>query len=98
MQCRHLVSAQCFHPAPKVDSVLLRLDRKAEPVRFTEAARDCVRRIFTQRRKQLGALCRKDAYPEAAPWFQGLLEKGYAPTVRPEDVPYPEWSGLQQKQ
>lgn len=98
VQCRHLVSAQCFHPAPKVDSVLLRLDRKAEPVRFTEAARDCVRRIFTQRRKQLGALCRKDAYPEAAPWFQGLLEKGYSPTVRPEDVPYPEWSGLRQKQ
>lgn len=91
---RHLVAAQCFHPAPKVDSVLLRLDRKAAPIRFTEAARDCVRRIFTQRRKQLGALCRKDAYAEAADWFQGLLDKGYPATVRPEAIPYSEWSGL----
>ena len=27
---KHLVSAQCFHPAPKVDSVLLRLDRRTD--------------------------------------------------------------------
>lgn len=91
---RHLVSAQCFHPAPKVDSVLLRLDRKAEPVRFSEEARDCIRRIFTQRRKQLGALCRKESYTKASEWFAGLIEKGYPATVRPEAIPHHEWAHL----
>ena len=91
---KHLVSANCFHPAPKVDSTLLRIDLKPDAIRFTEEARACVRRIFTQRRKQLGALCKKDAHPAARQWFEQLVEKGYAPTVRPEDIPASEWIGL----
>ena len=47
---KHLVPAQCFHPAPKVDSILIRLDRKPDAIRFSAAARECIRRIFTQRR------------------------------------------------
>lgn len=94
VRSKHLVSAQCFHPAPKVDSVLLRLDRKAEAIRFSPAARECVRRIFTQRRKQLGALCRRDPRAEALNWFQGLLEQGISPTIRPEDLPLAHWQSL----
>ena len=91
---KHLVSAQCFHPAPKVDSVLLRLDRKADAVRFSPAARDCVRRIFTQRRKQLGALCKRDPQPEAIIWFKQLMEQGILPTIRPEELPLEHWQAL----
>ena len=91
---KHLVAAQCFHPAPKVDSVLLRLDRRADAVRFSPAARECIRRIFTQRRKQLGALCKRDPQAEASAWFQGLLERGISPTIRPEDLPIEHWQGL----
>lgn len=91
---KHLVSAQCFHPAPKVDSVLLRLDRKADAVRFSPAARECARRIFTQRRKQLGALCKRDPQAEALAWFQDLLEQGVPPTIRPEDLPIEHWQLL----
>lgn len=91
---KHLVSAQCFHPAPKVDSVLLRLDRKPDAVCFSPAARECVRRIFTQRRKQLGALCKKDPRPEALEWFKELIESGITPTIRPEELPLEHWQRL----
>ncbi len=90
----HLVKAQCFHPAPKVDSVLLRLDRKNDALSFAPAARECIRRIFTQRRKQLGALCRKDAAPEALVWFNSLTERGIAPTIRPEELSLEDWQTL----
>lgn len=93
---KHLVSAQCFHPAPKVDSVLLRLDRKSSAVHFSANARACVRRIFTQRRKQLGALCKKDSEPRAREWFNHLLDNGITPTVRPEELPIKSWQSLTQ--
>jgi len=93
---KHLVSAQCFHPAPKVDSVLLRLDRKQDAITFTPAARECIRRIFTQRRKQLGALCRRDPRPEAELWFKQLIDQGIVPNIRPEDLPLKHWQSLVQ--
>lgn len=94
IQGKHQVSAACFCPAPKVDSTLLWLQRKPDPISFSEKARGCVRRIFTQRRKQLGALCRKDAEPEAQAWFNDLLEQGVSETVRPEEVPLKHWQAL----
>lgn len=94
---RHLVAASCFHPAPKVDSILLRLDLKREAQTFPPDTRKCIRRIFTQRRKQLAALCRRDPYPGASAFFESLLEKGYAQTVRPEEIPQKEWVHLQAK-
>lgn len=94
IQGKHPVSAACFYPAPKVDSVLLWLERKAPAVRFSEGARGCIRRIFTQRRKQLGALCRKDPESATREWFDGLVAAGVQPTVRPEEVPLEHWQAL----
>lgn len=91
---KHLVSAQCFHPAPKVDSMLLRLDRKSDAIRFSTAARKCIRDIFTQRRKQLGALCKKSDYTSASTWFENLTRRGFSPTARPEEIPVLEWEAL----
>lgn len=91
---KHAVSAACFHPVPKVDSTLLCLERRADGVCFSSRARACVRRIFTQRRKQLGALCRKDEDPAVRIWFDGLLEQGLSATVRPEEVPLEHWQAL----
>ena len=91
---KHLVSAQCFHPAPKVDSVLLRLDRRTDAIRFSLAARECIRRIFTQRRKQLGALCKNDSHAGALAWFKELLEHGVTPTVRPEELAIEHWQSI----
>ena len=91
---KHLVAASCFYPAPKVDSILLRLDLKPEALRFSATARECVRRIFTQRRKQLGALCRKDSEPAAREWFEQLMAAGVPPTVRPEELALEYWQAL----
>ena len=91
---KHSVAAQCFHPAPKVDSILLRLDRRPDAIRFSPAARDCIRRIFTQRRKQLGALCKRDPEAQAAAWFDQLIAKGISPTIRPEELPIEHWQDL----
>lgn len=94
LHSKHLVAAQCFHPAPKVDSVLLRLDRKPDAIRFSPAARECIRRIFTQRRKQLGALCKRDPGAQATAWFDQLLAQGFSPTIRPEELPIQHWQEL----
>ncbi|MFP4068701.1 MAG: 16S rRNA (adenine(1518)-N(6)/adenine(1519)-N(6))-dimethyltransferase RsmA [Opitutales bacterium] len=91
---QHVVSAACFYPPPKVDSALVRFDLKDRPVVFPREARDCIRRLFTQRRKQLGALCRKDPHPPAATWFEHLLQAGLPTTVRPEAIPVEAWQGL----
>jgi len=91
---KHLVSAQCFHPAPKVDSALLRLDLREDAVHFSKVARECIRRIFTQRRKQLGALCKRDPLPEAREWFDSIVADGVKSTVRPEELAIEYWQEL----
>ncbi len=94
----HPVSRRCFHPEPAVDSVLLHLRRKPDPRPFHAAARQTIRDLFTQRRKQLGSLCRKH------PLHADLLTRWCAdiardlaipPETRPEAVPYPAWQRLQ---
>lgn len=91
---KHLVSAQCFHPAPKVDSALLRLDLREDAVHFSAAARECIRGIFTQRRKQLGALCKRTTHTEALAWFNTIVAEGVKPTIRPEELPLEQWQKL----
>jgi 16S rRNA (adenine1518-N6/adenine1519-N6)-dimethyltransferase len=94
MHSRHLVSAHCFHPAPKVDSVLLRLDLKETAVHFPQEVRACIRRIFTMRRKQLGSLCKKESLPGICDWFAQLVAQGGSPSMRPEEVTYQDWCEL----
>ncbi|MGB1126862.1 MAG: 16S rRNA (adenine(1518)-N(6)/adenine(1519)-N(6))-dimethyltransferase RsmA [Opitutales bacterium] len=91
---KHLVAASCFHPAPKVDSILLRLDLRRDAIGFSAKARESVRRIFTQRRKQLGALCKKDHDTAVLEWFDSLLEEGISPTIRPEELSLEHWQTL----
>jgi 16S rRNA (adenine1518-N6/adenine1519-N6)-dimethyltransferase len=89
----HKVSASCFYPRPEVGNVLFNLSRRENPHVFSPAARDRIRRIFQQRRKQLGALCKGDAALEA--WFGGIVQKtGLDKRARPEDVPVGAWELL----
>ena len=93
---RHFVSANCFYPAPKVDSVLLCLERHENPTRFPIAVCNWIRQVFTQRRKQLGSLCKGNANLDVQNWFEQLVASGIKPTIRPEDLPMENWQKLAQ--
>ncbi|KAF0095130.1 MAG: 16S rRNA (adenine1518-N6/adenine1519-N6)-dimethyltransferase [Puniceicoccaceae bacterium 5H] len=93
---RHGVSRQCFYPVPGVDSVLLGLERLPEPVHFSSGTRQAIRKIFTQRRKQIGALVRGEA--ELETWLAEAIEQhGVKPTDRPEVIPLPAWQLMAEK-
>lgn len=90
----HSVPGQCFHPAPAVDSALLRMDRKPQPYVFHKTARTLIRRIFTQRRKQLGGLLKKES-KEVQQRMSSWLEKNQiCPTTRPEKITAEQWIEL----
>jgi len=85
----HKVSRQCFYPVPDVDSVLLHLTRQPSPRRFSAETRQAIRRLFTQRRKQLGGLTKHD--PILAPWLERVAVHGVSPKTRAEAVPFAAW-------
>ena len=91
---KHPISANCFHPSPKVDSVLLRLDRRTDSTQFNPIARECIRRIFTRRRKQLGAICKSDTQIGAIEWFKDLIKLGISPKIRAEELALEHWHSL----
>ncbi len=92
-ETRHAVARTCFYPAPAVDSTLLVLALRKVPLRFPREAREAVRRVFTQRRKQLRALAKND--PLLGPWWERARERfALSPTLRAEAVPLPAWQLL----
>jgi 16S rRNA (adenine1518-N6/adenine1519-N6)-dimethyltransferase len=93
----HPVPGQCFFPAPSVDSVLLRMDRLPQPIEFSKSARELVRRIFTQRRKQIGSLIKKEPEPINEVMQGWLAEEGLCPTLRPEKIEVCQWATLASK-
>lgn len=94
---QHAVSRQCFHPVPKVDSILLSLKRKAEPFVFSDRAYKLMRYLFTQRRKQIQNLCRQQAleYPRLHLWLKRLEDLGLSGLSRPEAIPFVAWQALE---
>jgi 16S rRNA (adenine1518-N6/adenine1519-N6)-dimethyltransferase len=90
----HAVPGQCFHPAPAVDSVLLRMDRVSQPFTFSKNVRLLIRRIFTQRRKQLGSLIKKEPEELRVTLLTWLERNELCPTIRPETVTVSQWIDL----
>lgn len=91
---RHRVAPTCFYPAPQVDSVLLLLQRRADPYRFKLATQACIRDFFTQRRKQIGNLCKNLSTQSLENWINGLAAAGLTAESRPEDLPLWAWQML----
>jgi len=89
----HPVPPGCFHPAPKVDSCLLVLARRADACRLSPKARAVARALFTQRRKQVGSSARRlfPDDPEVAAWLARLPSHGLDSQVRPEAIPSAVW-------
>ena len=91
---KHAVSRKCFYPAPAVDSMLIRMDLKEDAFLFSSATRALIRKIFTQRRKQLGSLARKEA-PGIKEIILQWLDGGEHPSSsRPEEIPSSDWKRL----
>lgn len=85
----------CFHPPPKVESVCLRLDRRARPIvpeAELPAFRALVRRAFTQRRKQLAKVLR-GVWP-ASVVEAALRELGLPERLRPEQLGLEQFAAL----
>lgn len=90
----HRVARSCFFPVPGVDSLLLHLRRHPQPFLFSRQDRDLIRRLFTQRRKQIGTLLAKE--PAFHPWLDALPAFGCSHTTRPEAIPLEAWLRLAQ--
>ena len=91
----HKVSAGCFYPRPDVGSQLLHLTRKTDARIISLPTRTAIRKIFQQRRKQLGALCRGEPALEA--WLARIgKELDIDTRTRPEAVPVNAWMLLEE--
>jgi 16S rRNA (adenine1518-N6/adenine1519-N6)-dimethyltransferase len=90
----HNVSANCFFPKPKIDSTLICLDLKEDPICFSKEARAFIRRIFTQRRKQIQSLCKKDSYEGALEWLAFLKDQSFSENIRAEEITLSSWQKL----
>ena len=78
----------CFWPAPQIDSVVLRCDRRATPMTDDmPTVVDLAQRLFQQRRKQIGSTLGRDrTYPP-----------GIEPTMRPEQLTVDQFIALAQE-
>lgn len=90
----HSVSRQCFHPVPKIDSVLIRMDRLEKPYLFSDRSRALIRKIFTQRRKQIGSLAKKEKPEIQEKLWDWLSQNDLPTTLRPEQIPPEAWRTL----
>ena len=90
----HKVAASCFHPRPDVDSYLMHLVRRPAPHLFSAETKALVRACFQQRRKQIGAILRKQAPDGGAAWIEKLTAAGFGPQSRAEQIPLELWTAL----
>ncbi len=87
------VSRTCFWPAPDVQSSIVRLDLRSEPLGGAaeeDPLRHLLRHVFSQRRKTL-ARSLKDLIPDPLP---ALRAAGIDPGARAEQLPPEAWPGL----
>lgn len=91
----HRVSRRCFYPEPKIDSILLHLQEKDHPYIFQKKTKDLIRQFFTQRRKQIQALCKsKTSTNSLVDWLNYLDQESISQKSRPEVIPLSAWHML----
>lgn len=90
----HDVSGNCFYPKPDVGSALLHIRIKDEPFIFSPEARELIREIFQQRRKQISSLLRQSKRPTSDIWIQKLESIGIESNARPEQIDVAQWIQL----
>ena len=88
------VSPKCFFPQPKVDSKLIRLDLKDEPIIYTREAKDFIRRVFNNRRKQIISTCKNNNFKDSEKWINDCVLKKYKTNIRAEEIELSIWESL----
>ncbi len=90
-----VISHGCFHPRPRVDSAIVRLRRRPEPLTGDlppEFILSMLHEFFSKRRKQLGTLLSQIMRGvETEPL---LVELGLDHKMRPENLSPEQWAGL----
>lgn len=90
----HPVSRNCFHPVPAVDSILIHMERKSHPFLFPENSRRLIRKIFTKRRKQMGAVIKQEDTPLREILDRWMEESNLPKSIRPEGIAPDQWQTL----
>ena len=96
LEASHPVSRQCFYPVPAVDSVLIHMEKVTKPFLYPQEARSLIRRIFTKRRKQMGAVIRQETQPVQEILESWLMDTGLPRTLRAEQISPDHWQKLAQ--
>ena len=91
---KHAVSRKCFYPAPAVDSMLIRMDLREDSFLFSQQVRNLIRKIFTQRRKQMGSLAKKEEPYIGKIIFAWLDSIEHPYNSRPEQISAEQWKRL----
>ncbi|MCX7819205.1 MAG: 16S rRNA (adenine(1518)-N(6)/adenine(1519)-N(6))-dimethyltransferase RsmA [Kiritimatiellae bacterium] len=93
-----VIPPSCFHPAPEVESALVRMDLRDAPLGDPVEIAPLVRRlkdVFGARRKQLRrALERANLHPEQLDHDDGWRRLGISPTDRPDALDPAKWTRL----
>ncbi|MEQ9824691.1 MAG: 16S rRNA (adenine(1518)-N(6)/adenine(1519)-N(6))-dimethyltransferase RsmA [Puniceicoccaceae bacterium] len=88
----HAVPPQSFYPAPSIDSQIVLLRRKAEPVELPNRLITVMQALFQQRRKQMGSRLRSLLTEgERHTWEHVFERNGLTLQSRPEQVPLDAW-------
>ena len=85
------VSKRCFYPQPKVDSVLLHIQKRTDGCLFPKEFKQFIRTIFTHRRQQIARACKGSDAPFAGDFLHFLEKQKLPKTVRAEAVPLDLW-------
>ena len=90
----HPVPRQCFFPIPGIDSVLVQMNRLPAPFLYNQKTRTLIRKIFTQRRKQIGSLVKKEESDTKKILEMWISEQNLSRNLRPEQISPEQWRAL----
>ena len=84
------ISRMSFYPVPAVDSVIVSMRKKSVPFLFKKDTKQCIRDVFTKRRKQIFGISK--SLPHALE--QWIYDANIPKTSRPEDIAIDQWQML----
>lgn len=85
------VSKKCFYPQPKIDSLLIHVQKKHDGIVLSQPFKDFLRALFLHRRQQIGRSCRENRSEYSVALLSYLQSVGWNEKVRAEDIPLEKW-------